>query len=82
MYDLELDHAAAEIKKNKAKTVCIQLPNGLKPEAGNISRYLEQKTGARIIIWLGSCFGACDIPIGLEKAKIDMLIQWGHSEWR
>ncbi len=77
-YDLELDRAASEIKKQKAKIVAIQLPDGLKPKAGEIAKELESKTKAKIMIWLGSCYGACDIP----NAKADLLIQWGHSEWK
>ena len=81
-YNLELEKAAKEIKKSKAKNVCLQLPDGLKPEAGEITEYLEEKTKSRITIWLGSCFGACDIPSGLENLKIDLLIQWGHNEFQ
>ncbi len=77
-YNLELIKAVAEIKKSKAKTVCIQLPDGLKPKAGEIVGEIEKKTGANCLIWLGSCFGACDVP----KVDADLLIQWGHSEWR
>lgn len=80
-YNLELEKAIKEIKKNKAKLVCIQLPDGLKPKADEIKKALEKETSAEIVIWLGSCFGACDIPQGLEKLKIDLLIQWGHSEF-
>jgi diphthamide biosynthesis enzyme Dph1/Dph2-like protein len=79
-YDLELERAAREIKKAKAKNVCIQLPDGLKPDAGDISEYLEKNTGAKVTIWLASCFGACDIPSGLENLGIDLIIQWGHTE--
>jgi len=78
MYDLELNKVVAKVKQTKAKTVCIQLPDGLKPEAEKIKHYLEKNTDAKIIIWLGSCFGACDIP----NIKADLLIQWGHSEWK
>ena len=77
-YDLELNKAAEEITKSKAKTVVIQLPDGLKPRAGEIAKELSEKTDAQISIWLGSCYGACDIP----KADADLLIQWGHSEWK
>jgi 2-(3-amino-3-carboxypropyl)histidine synthase len=80
-YDLELEKVAEEIKKNKAKTVCIQLPDGLKPEATNIVNELKQKTEAEIIIWAGDCYGACDTPLGLKEMKIDLLIQFGHSVW-
>ena len=33
MYNLELNKAVNEIKRSKAKRVCIQLPEGLKPKA-------------------------------------------------
>ncbi len=78
MYDLELNKAVQEVKKSKAKSVCIQLPDGLKPKAKEIVDTIEKKTKAKCFIWLGSCFGACDIP----KTDVDLLIQWGHSEWR
>ncbi len=80
-FDLELDHVANEIIKMQAVRVCIQLPDGLKPRAGEIADVLKQKTGAMILIWLGSCFGACDIP-PVDKLGIDLLVQWGHSEFR
>ncbi len=78
MYDLELKKAVDEIKKSKAKIVCIQLPDGLKPKADEIVDGIERKTSVKCLIWLGSCFGACDVP----KVDADLLIQWGHSEWR
>ena len=76
-YDLELNKAVEEIKKNNAKLVCIQLPDGLKPKAREIKEYIEKNTDASVVIWLGSCYGACDIP----KLEVDLLIQWGHSEF-
>lgn len=77
-YNLELDKAVKEIKNSKAKTVCIQLPDGLKPKAKEITDYLEKNTNAQILIYAGSCFGACDVP----DIKADLLIQWGHSKFR
>ena len=81
-YDLELENVAARIKKEGAKTVCIQLPDGLKPLAGKIADALFEKTGAVIIIWAGSCYGACDQPLEVEKLGVDLLVQWGHSAWQ
>ena len=52
-YNLELDKAIAQIKKNKAKTVCIQLPDGLKPEAKNIADTIEKQTKDYIIVRQG-----------------------------
>ncbi|MFH1439746.1 MAG: diphthamide synthesis protein [Candidatus Woesearchaeota archaeon] len=85
-YDLELNKAIAEIKKTKAKNVCIQLPDGLKPKAKEIKEAIDKiiaikENKVNIFIWAGSCFGACDTPQSLDKLKIDLLIQWGHSEW-
>ena len=77
-YDLELDKVIKQIKKQKAKLVCIQLPDGLKPQANKIKEILEKNTNAEILIWLGSCYGSCDTP----KLDVDLLIQWGHSQWK
>ena len=78
-YDLELEKAVSYIKEKNAKLVCIQLPDGLKIEANKIVDTLEKETDATIVIWLGECYGACDLPIGLEQSKVDLLIQWGHN---
>ena len=79
-YDLELNRAVAEIKKNKAKSACIQLPDGLKPKACEIQQHIEKNTNASVVIWFGSCYGACDTP-KVDKLGVDLLIQWGHSEY-
>ena len=44
-YDLELGKAVEKIKQEKAQTVCIQLPDGLKPKAGEIQEYLQKTLG-------------------------------------
>ena len=80
-YDLELDKAVAEVKKFGAKKVCLQLPEGLRPVANIISEKIEKETGALVFIWLGSCYGACDVPFDVERLGVEMLIQWGHSVW-
>ncbi len=75
-YELELERAAQEITKQRAQTVLIQLPDGLKPKATEIAQYLQEKTEAKILIWLQSCWGSCDYP---EIKNIDLLIQFGHA---
>jgi len=77
-YELELNKAVKEIRKSKAKTVCIQLPDGLKPKAKEIADFIEKNTKAKVLIWLGSCYGSCDVP----RLDVDLLIQWGHSKWK
>jgi 2-(3-amino-3-carboxypropyl)histidine synthase len=82
MYELELEKAVEKIKKEKAKKVVIQLPDGIKSEAKEIVDYLRKETKAEIIIWSGSCFGACDTPLEAKRLGADLLIQWGHSPWK
>lgn len=81
-YDLELEKLIEKIKKEKYKLVCVQLPAGLKPKAGEIQEAIQKSTQAKVVIWGGSCFGACDIPLQVERLGVDLLVQWGHSEWR
>jgi 2-(3-amino-3-carboxypropyl)histidine synthase len=80
-YNLEIEKVIGIIKREKAKRVLIQLPEGLKPQAIRLVNEIESKTKAQCLIWLGSCYGACDLPQGLEKLKIDLVIQFGHSSW-
>ncbi len=82
MYDLGLDEVISKVRDANAKLVCVQLPDGLKPKADIISDKIEEETGARVIIWAGTCFGACDIPLQVRDLGVDLLVQWGHSEWR
>lgn len=80
-YNLELEKADAEIKKIRKENpkILLQFPDGLKPYAPEIFDILKEKNKkADIKIWLGSCFGACDIP----SAKADLLIQFGHAKWK
>ncbi len=81
-YDLELEKIILEIQKIKAKLVLLQFPDGLKPYATAVVDYLRNKTKAEFLIWLGSCYGACDTPVGLERIKpnIDLVVQFGHNE--
>tara|TARA_Y100000310_G_C20518644_1_gene732522 strand:- start:646 stop:915 length:270 start_codon:yes stop_codon:yes gene_type:complete len=79
LYELELEKVIVKVKEAEAKLVCIQLPDGLKPKAQEIVNAVEKETSARVLIWLGSNFGACDIPLGLEKMKVDLLVSWGHN---
>lgn len=81
-YDLELERAITEIKKQKSKRVLLQVPDFFKPYATQIADELESKTKAQVFIYFGSCFGACDIPVDEAKqVKADLIIQLGHSNW-
>ena len=81
-YDLEIEKAVAKIKEEDAKLVCIQLPDGLKPYAADIQEQLEKETSAKVVIWAGSCYGACDAAVEAQRLGVDLLVQWGHAQWR
>ncbi|MFH1452309.1 MAG: diphthamide synthesis protein [archaeon] len=77
-YFLELDLVVSSIKDGEVKSVLIQLPDGLKPYSLAIVDYLSGKVdGVEIRIFLGDCFGACDVP----ETDCDLVVQFGHSEW-
>ena len=75
-YDLELDSVAKAIKKEKARKVLIQLPDGFKPYATQIADELRKQTQnkAEILIWMGSCFGACDVPLEAGGLGVDLIV--------
>ena len=82
-YDLQLEDAVAEIKKHDAKKVLVQLPDGLKPHADQINRYLQKEVpDVQLVFWADSCFGACDAPIHVQSLGFDLLLAFGHSPWR
>jgi len=74
-YDFELDKIAKTLLEEKPGSVLVQLPDGLKPEATAIADSLK-KYCKNVYIWLGSCYGACDVP----KLDVDMIIQFGHNQ--
>ncbi len=84
-YNLKEDFVELEkaIKIQKPKSILLQFPDGLKPYATEIAKKVRElskkinKKEAIVKIWLGSCFGGCDIP----NSEADLLIQFGHAPW-
>ena len=81
MYNLELKKIIEEIKKRNSKQVLIQLPDGLKKNSNEIVELIEAKTNAKAFIWFGDCYGACDLPLGLNSLDVDLIIQFGHNRF-
>ncbi len=78
--NLELDKLSQEIETNDHKTVMIQLPDGLKPKAGEIQiNLLEKFPQLKVTFWAGDCFGACDTP---QVKGFDLFVAFGHSTWK
>ncbi len=78
MYDIDLASAISEIKRLKARTVALQVPEGLKKRAYQLAEDLENKSGAEVLVVAEPCFGACDIPSSLFEI-VDAIVNIGHS---
>jgi len=77
-YDFEIEKILREIKKCNAKLVGLQFPEGLKTSAIAIAAEIEEKTPAKVIIFIDPCYGACDLK---EVEGMDMLFHFGHTEF-
>ena len=82
MYNLETKRVIDKIKELNAKIVCLQLPDGIKPKAEEIQKAIEKETKAQVVIWGGSCYGSCDLPLEVKRLGVDLLIHYGHSPWQ
>lgn len=81
-YDMELERVLTTIHEQDAKSVCLQLADGLKPYGKDIADAIRVKfPDVRVILWGGSDFGGCDLPVGLNRLKVDLLIAFGHAPW-
>jgi len=82
MYDIETKKIIDEINRKKAKLVCLQLPDGIKPKAEELQREIHEHTDAQVVIWGGTCYGSCDLPLEVKRLGVDLLIHFGHSPWQ
>jgi 2-(3-amino-3-carboxypropyl)histidine synthase len=82
-YDLQIADAVEQIRKNEAKKVLIQLPDGLKPHADQIQRIITtEMPDVQLVFWADSCYGACDAPLHVRHLGFDLLLAFGHAPWR
>ena len=78
-FDLEEKRLKKEISKRKAKTVLVQLPEGLKAEGPCLATLIEE-AGALAIVSADPCYGACDLALpDAESLGADLMIHYGHS---
>lgn len=79
LFEIGLDRALELIKRSGARTVGIQVPEGLKRMASKVAKEIEEKTDARVIVSGDPCYGACDVDLDLCRAA-DLVIHIGHSQ--
>jgi len=80
MYDLEEGKIISRINEKGYKKVLLQLPDGLKPRAGDLVKKIESSTPATVLIWIGSNFGGCDLP-NTKGLGIDLVVSFGHNQF-
>ncbi len=81
-YDLELSKIVKDVKAQKAKRILLQFPEGLKPHSTQVVEELKKSLPkTEVLIWLDTCFGACDVPLEVERLGVDLIVQFGHSPW-
>ncbi len=79
-FNLEEERLTKEIQQRKAKTILIQLPEGLKGEGCHLAAIAE-KAGAVAIVSADPCYGACDMAA--HEAQVlgtDLLLHYGHTK--
>lgn len=78
MFDLETERVVAWIRQRNYSSVVLQLPEGLKISAPDVSEALSRETGAEVLILGYPCYGACDLFIDFRKYG-EALVHYGHS---
>ena len=60
----------------------LQFPDGLKMHSDKVRETIINGTDAEeVLIWAGSNYGACDIPVEARNAGVDLIIHFGHTPW-
>lgn len=77
MFDLELEKVTKWICDGGYSSVAVQLPEGLKIRAPEISEYITKHTGASVLVIGRPCYGACDLFD--HDGWTDAIVHYGHS---
>lgn len=79
-YSFEIHKTIHHVRKNKAKAVALQMPEGLQMFACTIADIIERFTDASTVIMGDVTYGACCIDDYTAVALgCDMLVHYGHS---
>jgi len=80
-YKIDIESAAETIKKQGYKTIAIQIPEGLKSSIFPLVEFLENETGATVLVSADPCFGACDVVnYELKNMDVECVVHLGHTE--
>ena len=77
-----MERVTEEVRRRGSKRVLLQLPDGMRPFAIQLSDLIKETTGAHVILSGDSCYGACDVATRQAKeVGADLLIHYGHSRF-
>lgn len=79
--NFEKEKLAEELKKLKPKKVLVQLPEGIKQNAVEISKTIED-LGIEVIFSGETSWGGCSIALQeAEALQVDLIVHFGHSKF-
>jgi len=79
--DFEKEKLVTELKKRKPKKVLVQLAEGIKQNALEISEIIE-KLGIECFFSGETCWGGCSVAVHEAKALgADLIVHFGHAEF-
>jgi len=79
--DFEIPKLVRELKKRKPKKVLVQLPEGIKQNAIEISKVIEN-LGIEVIFSGETSWGGCSIAIQeAEALNVDLIVHFGHAKF-
>ena len=82
-FEIDLKFLRKELSNPSIKKVCLQFPDGLKPKSKEIVDQLKEEfQDIEFYLWFGSNYGGCDLPIYLDNLGFDLLINFGHAEFK
>ena len=79
--NFEKEKLIAELKERKPKKVLVQLAEGIKQDASEISDWIES-LGIECIFSGETCWGACSVAVQEAQALgVDLLVHFGHAQF-
>src|SRR3989304_10574630 len=79
--NFEKEKLISELQARKPKKVLVQLAEGIKRDASEISNWVES-LGIECIFSGETCWGACSVAVQeAEALGVDLLVHFGHAEF-
>ncbi len=81
--NFEKEKLISELKERKPKKVLVQLAEGIKQNAPEISGWIEQSLPGVECIFSGeTCWGACSVAVQEAQALgVDLIVHFGHAQF-